>query len=134
MTVKLLGTKKFKANLDMISKVNFPILYKSALKDVSDLTLEDSLDMTPLDTGFLRSSASAEILEVSPSGGSAEVGYTAPYSIPVHEITTSHHPIGTAKFLEKALLFMMPLFPKILAKTIGTFLDRTYYKNISPKG
>jgi hypothetical protein len=128
MTAKLLGTKQFRANLETISKVDFPGLYKRVLDETSDLTLRDSIDMTPIDTGFLRSTAVARVNEVSARGGSAEVSYSAPYSIPVHEVLTSHHPIGSAKFLERALMFMMPLFPKMLGNAIKTFLGRAYYK------
>lgn len=131
MTVTLLGRKRFRASLKTISKVDFPSIYKSSLKETSDDTLKDSLVKTPVDTGHLRSSASAKVLEVSPEGGEAEVKYTAKYSIPVHEILTSHHPVGQAKFLESAVLSMMPVFPKIVGKSISKFLSKAYYKKAS---
>ena len=131
MTIKVLGRKRFRSSLKTISKVDFPELYRISLKETSDKTLKDSLAKTPIDTGHLRSSASAKVLKVSPEGGKAEVKYTAKYSIPVHEILTSHHPVGQAKFLESAVLSMMPVFPKIVGKSLSKFLSKTYYKKES---
>ena len=129
MTVKLLGKKKFYSNVKLISKVDFPGLYKSSLAETVDLTMKDSLSKTPIDTGLLRASARNKVDKVDAEGGSANVSYHASYSIPVHEILTNHHPIGRSKFLEAAVMFMMPMFPKLVGKRIGAYLKKAYHKN-----
>ncbi len=56
---------------------------------------------TPVDTGALRSSGM-----VTAKGNGAELsfgGAASSYAIFVHEILTSAHPVGQAKFLESAL-------------------------------
>lgn len=126
----LLGTKQFYTTLDIISKVDMPNLYRSSLKDVTTTVLRDALIRTPVDTGVLRASARDRVFRISQDGGKATVSYHAPYAIPVHEILTSVHPVGESKFLERALLFLMPMFPAIFAKRITAFLSRRYYRNV----
>ena len=131
MKATLLGKKRFYTSLKAISTVDLPGIYRGSLKKTANRTLKASLKKTPIDTGHLRASASAKVLEVSPEGGEAEVKYTAKYSIPVHEILTSHHPVGQAKFLESTVLSMMPVFPRIVGKSIRKFLSKTYYRQES---
>jgi len=68
-------------------------LYKGAL-----LVQRTALPLTPIDDGPLRESSYAEM--VGPM--TAQVGYTAEYAPHVHENLDANHPVGEAKFLEKA--------------------------------
>lgn len=71
------------------------------------------LELTPYDTGFLRSQA---ILMVADGGNQVIIGYTAPYATYVHENLEIRHPYhksnpdcgGQAKFLETALQEFFP--------------------------
>lgn len=59
---------------------------------------KDSLRRTPKDTGHLRNS----IYTNAVGKRKVEVGYTAEYAPAVHENLEARHPIGEAKFLERA--------------------------------
>lgn len=67
------------------------------------LILARSVELAPFKTGFLRKSAR---LVVYP--GVVKIEYTAPYAYFVHEILGNYHLIGQAKFLERALLEIIP--------------------------
>lgn len=58
----------------------------------------ESIQRTPKDTGNLRNTAFTQTTE-----DGVQVGYTADYAPYVHENLESHHPIGEAKFLERAM-------------------------------
>lgn len=58
----------------------------------------ESIQRTPKDIGNLRSSAYTQ-----PTEDGVQVGYTADYAPHVHENLESRHPIGEAKFLERAM-------------------------------
>ena len=121
--VKLLGVKQFFVNLDVLSKVKMPTLYRTAMKEVTTAVLRNSLQRTPIDTGLLRASARKET-RANENGALGVVSYNTPYAIPVHEVLTSAHPIGEAKYLENAGKFITPLFPKMLQNRIRAVLGR----------
>lgn len=71
-------------------------LYKQA-----QLTLTKAIGYTPVDTGALRNSGFVKI-----EGTDIIIGFggpAAPYATYVHEILTNQHPVGQAKFLERAV-------------------------------
>lgn len=77
------------------------------LKSVPKMTLQtaekilvDSNELVPIDSGALRDSGG---VYQDPKTGEASVYYTADYALIVHENLEAVHPIGEAKFLEKAL-------------------------------
>lgn len=64
-----------------------------------------AVERAPVETGALRNSAlvtpdPVDELAVALSFG----GAAAPYAVYVHENLTAHHPVGEAKFLERAAL------------------------------
>lgn len=67
-------------------------------------TLAKAVGYTPRKTGALRATGRVDVdfaaREVTIRFG----GPLAPYAVAVHEITTNHHPVGQAKFLERALI------------------------------
>jgi hypothetical protein len=58
---------------------------------------------TPVDTGNLRSSASVTMTREDKSVVRGSVYYTPTYAPPVHEMTSSAHTVGEAKFLSNAV-------------------------------
>lgn len=62
-----------------------------------ELVKEEAVRRCPLDKGDLRKSARVKI-----RGNSGSIAFTMPYAVYVHEILWYKHPIGEAKFLEKA--------------------------------
>lgn len=120
---KLLGVKEFFTNLETLGKVKMPLLYRTVMKEITLAVLRDALQRTPIDTGLLRASARRKS-RADEKGAFGEVSYHADYAIPVHEILTNRHPIGEAKYLEKAVRFITPLFPKMLQHRIQAALNR----------
>lgn len=64
---------------------------------------EVSINLTPMDTGVLRSSCGMTRIS---AGWYAhfQIYYSAGYAIYVHEMVDNYHPIGEAEFLKKAVL------------------------------
>ena len=84
-------------------------VYRQSLK-----TLTKAIRYTPLDKGPLRASGKTQIV-----GNYVEIsfgGAAAPYAVYVHEILTNAHPIGQAKFLERAVQEDAKLFAEAIAK------------------
>lgn len=59
---------------------------------------------TPVDTGNLRGSRYVKPLLMNRNKPAVEVGNNAEYAIYVHENLEANHPVGEAKFLEKAII------------------------------
>lgn len=59
---------------------------------------------TPVDTGNLRNSFYRKNLVFKDNFPAGEIGNTAEYALYVHENLESKHPVGEAKFLEKAIV------------------------------
>jgi len=119
---KVIGTHKFKVNLDKIASRNLPKAYSSAMTAITLSIKGDSQKRAPVDTGFLKSSAYANILKVDKNGTTGIVGYTANYATYVHEQTWKKHTVGEAKFLENAVKNISSKFTEIFGlyiKKIG---------------
>lgn len=122
--VKVIGKRQFFYNLDLLSRVKLPQLYKGFIKEVMTMVLRNALIRTPVDTGFLRASGRKTLKGYSDSGALGEVSYHAPYATYVHEILTNYHPVGEAKYLENAISFMAPLFIKLLHSRVAALFNR----------
>jgi hypothetical protein len=96
-------TFQFKANLDKISK-NVEKELEKALSVASLVVMRQSMENCPVDTGFLRASAFRTDVQKDPSKMRVHVGHNAYYATYVHEIMHYHHPVGMAKFLERAII------------------------------
>ena len=75
---------------------------RMAMNELGLLLKNRAQRRTPVDTGFLRTSAQNSISDLS-SMITAKVEYTADYATYVHENLNSRHPTGQAKFLRDAL-------------------------------
>jgi hypothetical protein len=99
--IKLKGfvelNNKFKKSISEISDV-----IQDALLDCGNDLQQKSVDITPVDTGALRSSAFTEADRQGKNPG-VVVGFEEEYAIYVHENLEAHHNVGQAKFLEQPL-------------------------------
>lgn len=81
----------------------------AALYIEAEQTMTEAKELTPVDTGALRSSGHVQMPQVTDRGVSVEMGFGGVaggggdgvgYAVYVHENLTAHHPVGQAKFLE----------------------------------
>ena len=75
---------------------------KVGMEVAARLVMHRSREKTPVDTGNLKGGHYVATGTVN-GGPVAEVGVTADYAVPVHEILENKHPVGQAKFLEAAV-------------------------------
>ena len=75
----------------------------AALYLIAEEVREDAWHRTPRDIGYLRDSSYTKPPNPRMKPMEAEVGYGMEYAVYVHERTELNHPVGEAKFLEKAL-------------------------------
>ena len=73
-------------------------LSQGALVKAAHKIRNDAFDMTPKDTGTLRDS-----YKITVETDTVIIENTAEYAAAVHENLEANHPIGEAKFLEKAV-------------------------------
>lgn len=91
---------------------------RSALTRAALLVVGRAKIKTPVDTGFLRSTAYWTIIN-TPDGPAAEVGYWGAYAPFVHEIDKNYVKPGTGwKFLERALQESATEILKIFGSTL----------------
>lgn len=84
------------------------------LKRCAALLLRESMKIVPVDTGFLRRSGSWSMVGKGLTA-KAMVGYSAAYSIFVHEnLEARHKPGKSAKFLEQPYRDLQPEFLRIM--------------------
>lgn len=74
--------------------------YSGILK-ASLLVQRRAQQKTPVDTGILKASAYTNVDKATLTG---EVGFSTKYAVHVHENLEAHHPVGEAKFLERAVM------------------------------
>lgn len=116
ITVEIIGADTVAAKLQLLA--NRAADSKRAIYPQAQRTLTKAIGYTPVKYGFLRSSGVVDI-----TGDAVEIkfgGPTAPYAVYVHEIMTNHHPIGQAKFLERAVQEDSKKFARAIANLIKT--------------
>lgn len=79
-----------------------------------------SMDNTPVDTGNLK--ASQTVQPATPADLVATLFTDVPYAEPVHEVMTSNHPVGMAKFMELAVHSESEKAMAMLATTLDAAL------------
>ena len=104
------------ANLWKIGNVLGPKTYIGALINILLKVQFSAMRMTPVDTGYLQSSARSELLNVNKNGAVGIVHYLAPYASKVHK---EGYP-----FLLKAVEHEAPDF----AERLGAELKGTMFK------
>lgn len=127
---RLAGSRSFTHDLENKSRRAM----KAAVRAATEQVLTNTLPITPIDTGLLRSSGRTSVEETQTSAGRTVVGFiefTAPYADPVHEIpeppsvsvggrSAYHEPPTTSHFLEIAYLQISDDFPAM----VGEFFVR----------
>lgn len=91
---------------------------KAAIRAVDDFgfvkVLGDAQQIAPIDTGFLKASATDEPAVLDGSEITKEIGFTADYAAAVHDNRTAHHDQGEAEFLATSLEENEPTLPPSL--------------------
>lgn len=89
-----------------------------AMEEFAAHVAGDSAELAPIDTGFLKASATWTPLQHQGGFYFVEVGHNASYAAAVHERLDLHHPQGQAKFLETALRNNAPKLGEYVAKRV----------------
>lgn len=108
IVVELVGADKVAAAIGKLDSAAARAARNKALYTQAQRTLTKAIGYTPVDTGALRASGLVSIQgqDIFISFG----GPAAPYAIYVHEILGNAHPVGQAKFLERAIIEDSALF------------------------
>jgi hypothetical protein len=78
---------------------------EKGLRSEADRLLANAQERCPVKTGTLRRSGHVGALTEEGGNLTASIGFGGPaasYALPVHERTEVRHPVGEAKFLERA--------------------------------
>ena len=113
------GVKEMTRNLKRASKVYRKLAGKGLASEGERLRAL-AVDLTPVQTGFLRGSAFVNDPKESGSGAKVTVGYTAPYATSVHERTEVSRATGQPKFLSAALRALRRNYLGNLAKALNS--------------
>ena len=122
MSLKVTGVDKFSNNLLKLRNKMGPRTYTTIILRALVLIEANSARRTPVDTGNLKLSGLGKA-RVAVSVPAGTVGYTtntADYAIYVHERLGLNHPVGEAKFLEKAVNEIAPKIEKMFGVAIKT--------------
>lgn len=119
---------KLEGFIELTNKLNKSIskistIVEDALLDCGNDLQQRAQDLTPVDTGALRSSAftGAE----SGSNPSVIVGFTEEYAVYVHENLEAHHPVGQAKFLEQPLRENTDKYVEYIKDKVQDLIDKS---------
>lgn len=99
--------KRMEGTAKALGKLNSHVrkidgLTRAGMAAAAAIIKAESMKKTPVEFGNLK--ASHYIVEAeTKSGPVAEVGLTAEYAAPVHEVLEATHEVGEAKFLENAI-------------------------------
>ena len=83
------------------------------LLDAAEVVKQEAIQRTPLESGYLRNTATAKAEDLE-----AAVGFDGPYAIVQHENVGFHHQDGEAKFLENAVIAVQPVVAQVIAQAI----------------
>jgi hypothetical protein len=98
ITIQVKGLSALQLAFDMV-RFRYNRGYKVGLQKAGEFLLQESLKITPIDTGFLRSTGSVSI-RGDGFRAKADIGFGAYYAVWVHEDLTKYHaPPTTAKFI-----------------------------------
>lgn len=98
---------------------------QNALLDCGNDLQQKAVDITPIDTGALRSSAFTEADRQNRKKPSVTVGFEEEYAIYVHENLEAHHDVGQAKFLEQPLKENADRYAEHVKNKVQELIDRS---------
>jgi len=118
ISIKIDGVKEV---LDGLNKaaIKYPEATGAALFEEGEAIKAASIQLVPVDTGRLRSTAYTSPPREGSHGPEVKVSYGTKYAVPVHERMESHHTVGQAKYLEQPATAAMAGFAGRLAKRIA---------------
>lgn len=104
MTIKMTvsGLRRLQHNFDLAPQKMQDAL-SAGLYQEAMIIIGEAKKRTPVDTGRLRQTGYAAPPENGPRGPECECGFGTKYAVFVHEILSSYHPVGQAKFLESVV-------------------------------
>lgn len=83
------------------------------LLDAAEVVKQEAIQRAPLDTGYLRNTAST-----SAEDNEAVVSFDGPYAVRQHEEVGYHHQDGEAKFLENAVIATRAEVAAVISQSI----------------
>lgn len=98
---------------------------QNALLDCGNDLQQKAQDLTPVDTGALRSSAFTEADRQNRKKPSVTVGFEEEYALYVHENLEAHHNNGQAKFLEQPLRENADRYAEHVKNKVQELIDRS---------
>jgi len=101
---------------------DFPKEAASALHTEAEFVMTNAKERTPVEFGVLKASGQTHPPKVKAGEVSVALtfgGDAREYAIYVHENLHAFHPVGEAKFLERAVLEAAPHLPSRVAKRIN---------------
>lgn len=142
--VKIEGVDKLKRTLERLGakapEKLAPLLYQEG-----ETIMREAKELTPVDTGALRSTGHVQLPVLTEKGASVTLGFGGPagatftnkatgrvvkrgerigYAVWVHEDMTAFHPVGQAKFLEEPFKKHAKAMPsRLAAKLMKGFRD-----------
>lgn len=102
-----------------------PKLLKSLVKTIHaqhEEIMTLAKEKTPVDTGFLRASGHVNPPKVSEHSIESEGAFGAEYGVYVHENLDAVHPVGEAKFYEKAALEKTDAVKEAVTESVNEFI------------
>lgn len=120
---------KLEGFIELTNKLNKSIsqisdTIQSALLDCGNDLQQKAQDLTPVDTGALRSSAFTEA-DRQGKNLSVVVGFEEEYAIYVHENLEAHHDVGQAKFLEQPLRENADKYVEYIRDKVQELIDKS---------
>jgi hypothetical protein len=125
------GQREMMVNIAKLAFELGPETYEGALLHMMQRVQFAAMNNTPVDTGYLKSTARSEVKERGPQGAKGEVSYHAPYAVAVHERTVlqgqTYQGTGT-KYLKRAIDSEKPSMESQLGLEIR---DRMFSKDMA---
>lgn len=94
LSMVLTGAKELLAGFSQVEKRADGMLHER-LRQIAEMIMEESEELVPVDTGYLKSTAFIE-----DNGQGFDFGYSASYAMSVHELPAFHAAPTQYKFLE----------------------------------
>ena len=121
VTVTFTGGAQLQRALARAGPLALAALTQAAVVEQEEMITE-AKEQTPVEFGTLKASGHVQPPKLSGDGVEVSAGFgcgASEYAIYVHEILTSYHPVGGAKFLERPFLARAPQVPRALAAGVA---------------
>jgi len=112
-SITLGGTATAKKNLAKLGPTQITSIIRPAMTMGGEIILTLAKQYTPVDTGRLRSSGRVDEVAIGMKLVIV-LGFHTDYAVYVHENLDANHPVGQAKFLERAMNEKAAVVEKLL--------------------